>query len=133
MTQPNILFIYSDQHRADAMGCAGNELIQTPNLDRLANEGVRFSNAWTESPICQPARASLLTAKYPHEHGIIGNFTGECEPVWESYPRNLQAAGYSTAVIGKTHYSNWPMGKEKNQHPLMPGFKIWIRPCCGRV
>ena len=49
MTQPNILFIYSDQHRADAMGCAGNELIQTPNLDRLANEGVRFSNAWTES------------------------------------------------------------------------------------
>lgn len=123
MTQPNILFIYSDQHRADAMGCAGNELIQTPNLDRLANEGVRFSNAWTESPICQPARASLLTAKYPHEHGIIGNFTGECEPVWESYPRNLQAAGYSTAVIGKTHYSNWPMGKEKEPAPA----DAWIQ------
>tara|TARA_R110002073_G_scaffold155710_1_gene311032 strand:+ start:1470 stop:2885 length:1416 start_codon:yes stop_codon:yes gene_type:complete len=117
MTQPNILFIYSDQHRADVMGCAGNSLIETPNLDRLANEGVRFTNAWTESPICQPARTSLLTGKYPHQHGIIGNFTGECDPAWQTYPKNLQQAGYTTAVIGKTHYSNWPMGKEKEPAP----------------
>ncbi len=117
MKQPNILFIYSDQHRADVMGCAGNELVQTPNLDRLASEGVRFAQAWTESPICQPARASLLTGQYPHEHGIIGNFTGECEPAWQTYTRNLQQAGYTTAVVGKTHYSNWPMGKEKEPAP----------------
>lgn len=117
MSQPNILFIYSDQHRADVMGCAGNTIVQTPNLDRLANEGVRFTQAWTESPICQPARTSLLTAKYPHQHGIIGNFTGECEPEWTTYPKKLQAAGYKTAVIGKTHYSNWPMGKEKEPAP----------------
>ena len=117
MKQPNILFIYSDQHRADAMGCAGNALIHTPNLDRLASEGVRFTQAWTESPICQPARASLLTGLYPHQHGIIGNFTGECRPEWRTYPRMLQEAGYSTAVIGKTHYSNWPMGKEKEPAP----------------
>jgi arylsulfatase A-like enzyme len=117
MKQPNILFIYSDQHRADVMGCAGNELVQTPNLDRLASEGMRFTQAWTESPICQPARASLLTGQYPHEHGIIGNFTGECEPDWRTYTKVLQQAGYTTAVVGKTHYSNWPMGKEREPAP----------------
>ena len=117
MKQPNILFVYSDQHRADAMGCAGNSLIQTPNLDRLASEGLRFSQTWTEGPICQPARTSLLTAQYPNQHGIIGNFTGECDPDWQTYPKQLQKAGYTTAVIGKTHYSNWPMGKEKEPAP----------------
>ncbi|MCB1647243.1 MAG: sulfatase-like hydrolase/transferase [Pseudomonadales bacterium] len=117
MKQPNILFIYSDQHRADVMGCAGNEVVKTPNLDRLAAEGMRFTQAWTESPICQPARASLLTGRYPHQHGIIGNFTGECRPDWQTYTRNLQEAGYKTAVVGKTHYSNWPMGKEREPAP----------------
>ena len=63
--QPNLLFIYADQHRSDVMGCAGNDIVVTPNLDRLASEGVRFDQAWTESPICQPARASMLTGRYP--------------------------------------------------------------------
>ena len=63
--QPNLLFIYADQHRADVMGCAGNDIVVTPHLDRLASEGVRFDQTWTESPICQPARASLLTGRYP--------------------------------------------------------------------
>ena len=67
--QPNLLFIYADQHRADAMGCAGNDIVVTPHLDRLAAEGVRFDHAWTEGPICQPARASLLTGRYPNDHG----------------------------------------------------------------
>lgn len=106
--QPNILFVYSDQHRADVLGCAGNSIVATPNLDRLASEGTRFEHVWTESPICQPARASLLTGQFPTEHGILGNFAEECDPTWDTFPKALQQAGYETAVVGKTHYSNWP-------------------------
>ena len=110
--QPNLLFIYADQHRADVMGCAGNEIVATPHLDRLAAEGVRFDHAWTESPICQPARASLLTGRYPSDHGVLGNFAGGCQPEWDNFPRRLQQAGYTTASIGKTHFASWPMGVE---------------------
>ena len=110
--QPNLLFIYADQHRADVMGCAGNDIVITPNLDRLASEGVRFDHAWTESPICQPARASLLTGRYPSDHGVLGNFAGDCQPEWDTFPRRLQQAGYTTASIGKTHFDAWPMGAE---------------------
>jgi arylsulfatase A-like enzyme len=108
--QPNILFVYSDQHRADVLGCAGNSVVATPNLDRLASEGMRFEQAWTESPICQPARTSLLTGQFPTAHGILGNFGEESQPSWDTFPRALQQAGYETAVVGKTHYANWPMG-----------------------
>ena len=107
--QPNLLFIYADQHRADVMGCAGNDIVVTPHLDRLASEGVRFDQAWTEGPICQPARASLLTGRYPNDHGVLGNFAGDCRPEWDTFPRRLQQAGYTTASIGKTHFASWPM------------------------
>lgn len=115
--RPNLLFLYADQHRADAMGCAGNEVTVTPNLDRLAAEGVRFDQAWTESPICQPARASLLTGRYPSDHGVLGNFAGNCLPQWDTFPRRLQQAGYTTASIGKTHFDQWPMGAEAGTPP----------------
>jgi len=107
--KPNILFIYADQHRADVMGSAGNRLVSTPNLDRLAAEGLRCTNAWTESPICQSARASMLSATYPTRHGVLGNFSGDSSPDWDTFPRALQHAGYATATIGKTHYSEWPV------------------------
>ncbi|MDH5236896.1 MAG: sulfatase-like hydrolase/transferase, partial [Acidimicrobiia bacterium] len=100
---------YADQHRADVMGCAGNDIVVTPHLDRLAAEGVRFDQAWTESPICQPARASMLTGRYPSDHGVLGNFAGDCQPEWDTFPRRLQEAGYTTASIGKTHFDSWPM------------------------
>ena len=117
--QPNLLFIYSDQHRADVMGCAGNDVVLTPNLDRLAAEGVRFEQAWTESPVCQPARASMLTGRYPSDHGILGNFAGDCRPEWDTFPRRLQEAGYTTASVGKTHFESWPMGAEPGT-PMPP-------------
>lgn len=63
--RPNLLFLYADQHRADVTGCAGNDTVVTPNLDRLATEGVRFEHAWTESPISQPARASTISGRHP--------------------------------------------------------------------
>ena len=103
--KPNILLIYSDQHRPDAMGCAGNPVIVTPHLDRLAREGTRFSQMWCQSPLCRPARASMITARYPHEHGIVTNLEKPFNPAWPTMMRNLQAAGYVTANIGKMHYS----------------------------
>lgn len=115
--KPNLLFLYADQHRADVMGCAGNNVVVTPHLDRLAAEGVRFDHAWTESPICQPARASLLTGRFPSDHGVLGNFAGDCKPEWDNVPRRLQQAGYTTASIGKTHFDSWPMNAAKGTPP----------------
>ena len=101
---PNIIFIFSDQHRHDALGCAQHPVVRTPNLDRLAGEGVRFSRAWCQSPICQPSRAALITGRYPHELDILRNFGPDFDPAWPTFMKSLQAAGYATANVGKTHY-----------------------------
>ena len=68
--QPNILFFLTDDHGAWALGCAGNDELHTPNLDRIAREGVRFENCFCTSPVCSPARVSLLTGKIPSQHGV---------------------------------------------------------------
>ncbi len=100
---PNILFVFSDQHRHDVLGCAGHPVVMTPTLDGLAREGVRFSRAWCQSPVCQPSRASVITGRYAHQLGILHN-TGGFDPAWPTIGKSLQAAGYETATIGKTHY-----------------------------
>jgi len=113
-TRPaNILWVFSDQHRHDVMGCASHPLVETPNLDRIAAEGVRFTRVWCQSPICQPSRASVITGRYPSDLGVIGN-TGGFEPSWPTVMKCLQGAGYETATIGKTHYheSYAPSGTE---------------------
>ena len=100
---PNILLIFSDQHRGDALGCLGKSAVRTPNLDGLAAEGVVFRNCNTNSPLCMPARASLITGLYVNEHGAWGNRT-EADRHGPSHVRNIRDAGYCTAVIGKTHF-----------------------------
>jgi len=102
--QPNIIYLFSDQHRLDAMGCTGNPVIKTPNLDRLASEGARFTRTYCQSPICQPSRASVLTGLYVHQHGISTNFRGDFDSEWDTFAKNLKQAGYTTAMIGKTHF-----------------------------
>jgi arylsulfatase A-like enzyme len=104
MSRPNIIFIFADQHRHDALGCAGNEIIQTPNLDRLASEGVRFANTWCQSPICQPSRASMISSAYPNELGVMRNFGRDLDSSIPTFMQQLQKAGYHTANVGKTHY-----------------------------
>jgi N-acetylglucosamine-6-sulfatase len=100
--KPNIIFILSDDHRWDAMGNMGHPFLQTPSLDRLAQEGIRFNNAFVTTPLCSPSRASFLTGMYPHRHGVKNNLTP-----WDD--RNvtllelLKKAGYKTAFIGKWH------------------------------
>jgi len=101
--KPNIVLIFSDQHRGDALGCVGNPVVRTPNLDGLAAEGVIFRNCNTSAPLCMPARASLITGMYVNEHGAWGNRT-EADRHGPSHVRNIRDAGYRTAVIGKTHF-----------------------------
>ena len=100
--KPNIILIFPDQHRGDTMGCVGHPAVLTPNLDRLAAEGVTFTRCCTNSPLCMPARASLITGQYVNEHGVWNNdINGNRHS--PSHVRNIRDAGYHTAVIGKTH------------------------------
>lgn len=119
--RPNFVLILSDQHRADALGCAGSAFVQTPRLDRLAAEGMRFDQAFTPWPVCTPARASLWTATYPTTHGIIDNVYGidnafdNVGQIKTTVFDHLRAAGYRTA-----HFGKWHLGEAK------PGFfDVW--------
>ena len=99
----NLLFILSDQHSRDVAGCYGHPSVQTPNLDRLAADGTRFTSAYTNCPICVPARASLATGRYVHQLGNWDNafpYHGEV-PSWG---HRLRAAGYTVDSIGKLHF-----------------------------
>ena len=72
---PNIIFVLCDNQRWDFMGCAGHPFLKTPNMDRLFQEGVLFSNAFVTTSLCSPSRASFLTGQYAHTHGVMGNET----------------------------------------------------------
>jgi arylsulfatase len=100
--KPNIIYIFSDQHRGDTLGSVGHSAVITPNLDKLASEGVNFTRCCTNSPLCMPARATMMTGKYVCEHGVWTNFL-EANPNGPSHVRNISQAGYHTALIGKTH------------------------------
>jgi arylsulfatase A-like enzyme len=103
-SRPNILFLMADQHRADCLGAAGNRVIRTPHLDRLAADGVRFRHAYSSTPTCTPARAALLTGQSPWSHGMLGyGAVAERYPV--EMPRLLREAGYHTMGIGKMHWT----------------------------
>ena len=102
-TRPNIVFLTADEYRHDALGCAGNPAIQTPNLDRLAGQGCRFARTYCQGPLCQPSRASLITGQYVHQHGITWNGM-DMKPEWPTMMEQLQQAGYVTAKVGKTHF-----------------------------
>ena len=92
----------TDQQRWDALGCVGG-WVETPNIDRLAAEGVRFSNAYTNSPVCVPARVSLATGRYPHNTGVWRNEAHTLAPDAPTWMRAIRDAGYTTSLFGKTH------------------------------
>jgi len=100
--RPNILFIFTDDHANHALSCYGSKINETPNLDRIANEGMRFDHCFCTNSICGPSRAVILTGKYSHKNGFYRNgnkFNGD----QQTFPKLLQKAGYRTAVIGKWH------------------------------
>ena len=100
--RPNILFIMTDQFRADTMGCAGSS-VKTPALDSLAAEGVRFSECYTASPLCVPARISMMTGLYPHTTGVWKNANFVLAPEANLWVKAIRQSGYDTSVFGKLH------------------------------
>ena len=110
--KPNIVLIISDQLRYSAVGCCGNDIVQTPHLDALAREGVYFDQAFSSCPICSPYRGQVLTGRYSHSNGCLDNeyelFQGQ-----ETLPRVLGRAGYRTAYVGKWHLGYGPYTEDK--------------------
>ena len=100
--RPNILVLESDQHSAHTMSCAGHPVIRTPNMDRLAREGVRFRNTYCPTPLCVPSRVALLTGRYGHNTGLLYN-TGVLQGEEPTFAQALEEAGYHTCVTGKIH------------------------------
>ncbi|MCW2798324.1 sulfatase-like hydrolase/transferase [Nocardioides sp.] len=101
--RPNILLVMTDQQRWDAMSCVSDWLV-TPNIDWIARSGTRFSDAYTNSPVCIPARVSLATGRYPHNTGVWQNENDYTMPTETlTWMQGLRSAGYATSVFGKTH------------------------------
>jgi len=101
-TRPNIIFLLTDDQRWDAMGCAGNSYIQTPNMDKLAAGGVMFDKAYVTTPICAVSRASILSGQYAYHHGIEDFVTHFTDSAYQyTYPMLLKKAGYKIGFIGK--------------------------------
>ncbi len=107
MSPPNVLFILSDQHHAGLMGCAGCKEVPTPNLDRLAAEGMRWTRAITQNPICTPSRVSFLSGQSPQNHGYFG-LGGPTPKALPSIFSHFKQHGYRTAGIGKLHLPDSP-------------------------
>lgn len=122
---PNILFIMSDDHAYQAISAYDNRLIQTPNIDRLAQEGMLFTNACVTNSICAPSRAVILTGKHSHINGKIDNrFPFDTTNI--TFPQLFQQGGYETAMYGKLHFGNNPKGVD--DFMILPGQGNYINP-----
>lgn len=132
-TRPNIIFMMTDDHAQSALSAYGNTILNTPNMDRLGREGIRFNHAFVTNSLCAPSRASFLTGLYSHSHGVTTN--GE-EPGWDqqqglrvaepTWPKLLRAAGYQSAVVGKWHIKSAPSGFD--HWAVLPGQGAYFDP-----
>lgn len=115
--RPNILVVLVDDMRWDEFGAAGHPVVATPSIDRLAREGVRFTESFVTTPLCSPSRASLLTGRYAHAHGILDNTLRPSHHL-PIFPLALQRAGYRTGFFGKWHMGNDDLPRA--------GFDRWV-------
>ena len=111
---PNILFIMSDDHAKHALSCYGGNIDSTPNIDRLAEEGMMFNHCMVTNSLCAPSRAAILTGKYGHLNSVKINREDTFDNTQEHLGKWMTAAGYQTALIGKWHL-------EANQLGLITG------------
>ena len=109
-TPPNVLFIITDQQRADNAGFMGHPILKTPNLDRLAATGTVFDNAWVSNPVCMPNRSTIMTGRMPSAHGVIFNDRSLDWGV-NTFVRRFRSSGYRTGLLGKSHLQH---GMSKN-------------------
>ncbi|AWX43660.1 Arylsulfatase [Flagellimonas maritima] len=123
--RPNILFIMSDDHAYQAISAYSDKLIKTPNIDRIASEGILFTNASVTNSICAPSRAVILTGKHSHINGKIDNHT-PFDTTQVTFPQLFQKAGYETAMFGKLHFGNNPKGVD--EFMILPGQGRYINP-----
>ena len=124
-TRPNIVFIMSDDHAYQAISAYSDKLISTPNIDRLAREGMLFTNASVTNSICAPSRAVILTGKHSHLNGKIDNQL-PFDTTQTTFPQLFQQAGYQTAMFGKLHFGNNPKGVD--DFMILPGQGNYINP-----
>lgn len=123
--KPNIIFIFTDDHAYQAISAYGSMINHTPNIDRIAREGMRFDRALVTNSICAPSRAVILTGKYSHLNGVLDNrlrFDGS----QQTFPKLLQAAGYQTAMFGKWHLKTAPTGFDAWE--VLPGQGAYYNP-----
>ena len=123
--QPNILFIFSDDHAPNAIGAYGSTINKTPNLDRIASEGAIYRNSFCANSICGPSRACILTGKHSHLNGFLRN-GNRFDGTQLTFPKLLQTAGYQTAMIGKWHLSSDPTGFDHWE--VLPGQGNYYNP-----
>ena len=125
LPSPNIIFIMSDDHAAQAISCYGSKLNKTPNIDRIAEDGIRFNNCFCTNSICAPSRAVILTGKYSHLNGLRDN-RQKFDNTQQTFPKLLQEKGYETAMIGKWHLKSSPTGF--NYWNVLPGQGDYYNP-----
>ena len=108
--RPNIVYIMTDDHTAQMMSCYDQRYVETPNLDRIANDGVRFVNSYVANSLSGPSRACMITGKHSHNNGFTNNEHGIFDGSQPTMPKYLRQAGYETALIGKWHLHSLPTG-----------------------
>src|SRR5437588_147533 len=126
--RPNIVFIFSDDHAYQAIGAYNDprHLIETPHIDRIGREGMRFDRCVVPNSICGPSRATILTGKYSHQNGFYNNNNSRFDGSQTTFPKLLQKAGYQTAVVGKWHLVSDPTGFDYWQ--ILPGQGRYYNP-----
>ncbi len=118
--RPNILMIFSDEHNARMSGFMGDRIVQTPNLDRLASQGVTFDNAYCNSPLCSPSRQSFMAGLYCHRIGMWNN-TGAMPEDTVTWAHLLSLAGYETSLVGKMHFNGYQKMYGFDRRPVLEG------------
>lgn len=128
-SRPNIVFVFSDDHATQAISAYGGRLAKvapTPNLDRIAEQGMRFDRCMVTNSICGPSRATILTGKYSHKNGFYTNENTVFDGSQQTFPKLLKKAGYQTAIIGKWHLGGTPTGFDHWE--ILPGQGSYYNP-----